>query len=164
MLFSVISYKLAFFQPNIAEKKFAHMQDIESFLSQHILLTAFAVILLIFIIIVEIIRARKNKVAITPNQMTTLINHQNAVVLDIRHPEIYQKGHIINAVNFAAADLQAKNKKLDKYKNKPIVIVCGSGNESQKLAIQLLKQGYNTYVLSGGMRAWQEAQMPIVKE
>ena len=64
----------------------------------------------------------------------------------------------------SAKDLRDDSKKREKFRLRPIIIADPAGLESQKLASILLKQGYNAYSLSGGMRAWIEAQMPIVKD
>lgn len=139
------------------------MEDVITFASHHLALVIAAAILLFLLLIIEILRLRKGGAQLKPLEVTQYINRQNAVVLDIRSKEVYQKGHIINALSITPEMLKT-TKTLEKFKSKPLIVVCGSGNESQKIALQLKKQGYNAYFLSGGIRSWTEAQMPLVKE
>lgn len=96
--------------------------------------------------------------------MTQLINRDNAIVIDIRQNEAYHNGHIIGSQSMIPHEIRQHPKKLEKYKGRPLIVVSQSSHESQKIAALLLKHGYNAYSLTGGMRAWIEAQMPLVKE
>lgn len=140
------------------------MQEFITFFSNHLLLTLTAIALFIALIVVELIRAKRSNFSITPTQATQLINHQHAVIADVRAKEAFQKGHIIDAISMTPDEIRKSAKKLEKYKGKPIIVVCTSGVESQKLAAHLIKQGYNAYSLSGGIRTWTQANMPLVKE
>lgn len=139
------------------------MQDIITFISTHPELCAAMGFALLLLIIVEFLRNKRRHFQVSPLEMTQLINHNNAVVIDIRSNEVFKNGHVIDAVSLPAKDVMAP-KKLDKYKAKPIILVCQTGNDSQKIAASLLKGGYNVHSLAGGMRAWIDAQMPLVKE
>ena len=140
------------------------MQEITAFISNHPVLSIIAVIVFILVVIVELMRTKQSNVRIAPAQATQFINHDNAVVIDIRPQDAYRKGHIIDAVSLSQQDMKDTPKKLEKYKIKPIILVCATGVESQKIATLLLKRGYNAYSLAGGMRAWDQADMPLVKE
>lgn len=140
------------------------MQDITTFISNHAILFFAACIVIIILLIVEALRAKRGGFNISPLKTTQLINHENAVVIDIRSADAFQSGHIIDALSMQASEVTKLNKKFEKLKAKPIIIVCNGGIESQKIATFLLKNGYNAYSLAGGMRSWLSAQMPIVKE
>ncbi len=140
------------------------MQDILLFLSHHSLLTMGIIVVFILLLITEFLRAKQGSFRLTPSQAAQLINHQNAVVIDLRPLDAYRSGHIIDAISIPARDIQANTKKLEKFKNKPLLLVCPTGIESQKVAAALLKQGYTVYILAGGIRAWNEADMPLIKE
>ncbi|TAK75368.1 MAG: rhodanese-like domain-containing protein [Gammaproteobacteria bacterium] len=139
------------------------MSDIITFLSHHPQLSLGVMIIFILLVIVELLRAKQGGFRITPAQVTQLINRQNAVVIDLRPKESFRTGHIVNAISLSANDIQDNPKKLDQYKTKLLVLVCQTGLESQKMAASLLKQGYTVYALAGGLRAWQEADMPLIK-
>jgi rhodanese-related sulfurtransferase len=139
------------------------MNDLILFLKQHEMLTIALIAILILLFIVETIRVKLNARRISPLEATQLINHQDAVVVDIRNTEAYRSGHIIGAISLPLSDLEKQYKKLEKYMTKPLIIICATGLESPRAANFLIKNGYNALVHSGGMRAWKEADMPTVK-
>ena len=101
---------------------------------------------------------------IGPTEVTRLINHEDAEVLDIRNGNDFENGHIINAINIDAAKLGEREKELEKYKNKTVVICCGQGQESIRVARSLKVKGFeNLYSLKGGLSAWQNASLPLAK-
>lgn len=140
------------------------MQDVLAFLSNHIILGAGIALLIVLLAIVEFLRSKRKSFTVSPAQLIQLINHKNAVIFDIRAAEAYRKAHIIGAQSMQSKEIQGNNKKLEKLKTRPVIIVCNAGVESQKIVLLLLKQGYNAYSLAGGMRAWTETSMPVVKE
>lgn len=140
------------------------MQDVIVFVQHHWLLSLSIVIILVLLMILEFIKQRRNMLQLSPSQLVQRINHENAQVVDIRSADAYQKGHIIDAISIPIEELSTKLKKIEKFKSRPIVIVCGTGNESGKAAESLKNQGFNTYILAGGIRAWQTADMPLIKE
>lgn len=140
------------------------MQDLTVFIAHHMGLTYAFAALFVALMIIEFLRAKRNNLRVDTTQAVQLINRQNAVVIDVRTKDIFRTGHIIDAIQINGSDLQTNNKKIERYRAKPIILVCENGNESQKIAALLLKQGYNAYSLSGGLRAWTEAELPLVKE
>lgn len=139
------------------------MQDLTFFLTNHALLTAAACAVVILLAIIEFLRLKRQTFNVSVNQAIQLINRENAVIIDLRPQDAYRKSHILDAISIPAADIRDK-KKIDKYKTKTLLLVCQNGVESQKIAAFLLKAGYNAYSLSGGIRAWAEANMPLAKE
>jgi rhodanese-related sulfurtransferase len=124
-------------------------------------ITAFIVILLL-IVINELLSQRKRSKTLSPQGAIDKINHEDAVVIDLRDQEAFSAGHIINAVRIVPGDLNAN--RLDKYKNKPIILVCARGLQAEKVANQLKSNGIaEPIVLSGGLSAWQTAGLPLVK-
>jgi rhodanese-related sulfurtransferase len=101
---------------------------------------------------------------IVPSEVTRLINHEDAAVLDIRTAKDFENGHIINAVNIDAAKLGEREKELEKYKDKTVVICCGQGQESVRVARSLKVKGFEKlYALKGGISAWQNASLPLTR-
>lgn len=140
------------------------MQEILSFLSSHLLLSSAAIILFIFIVGLEIFKNKRGHFSISPQEAINRINHQQAVVIDTRNPDAYRSGHIVNALAMKPDDIKPGSTKLAKFKSKPLIIVCYKGIGSQKIAENLTKNGYNATSLAGGMEAWKEAQLPVIKE
>jgi len=97
-------------------------------------------------------------------QAVQMINHENAMVLDVREPSEFAAGHIANAHLVPLGQVKDGIKTLEKFRNQAIVVSCRSGNRSGTACGILRKAGFTrVYNLSGGMIAWQKAQMPTVK-
>lgn len=140
------------------------MQDLAQFIANHMALTYLFAITLVLLMFVEFIRARRNQVAVDVPRMVQLINRENAVIIDIRSNDLFKKGHINDARSLASKDLTTNTKVIDKFKKRPLVVVCATGLDSQKIAAFLSRQGYNAFALSGGIRSWSEAQLPLIKQ
>ncbi|MDO8925780.1 MAG: rhodanese-like domain-containing protein [Sideroxyarcus sp.] len=93
---------------------------------------------------------------------TQLINHKNALVLDVREQGEYDSGHILNSKLVPLGKLRERIGELEKYRDKPILVVCRSGMRSASACAQLGKQGFTqAYNLEGGVMAWQKASLPL---
>jgi rhodanese-related sulfurtransferase len=99
-----------------------------------------------------------------PPQATLLINHENAIVLDVREDNEYAQGHILNSVHIPLNMLSEKIGRLEKYRNRPIIASCMSGNRSGRACSVLKKNGFEkVHNLKGGIIAWQNANLPLTK-
>ena len=93
-----------------------------------------------------------------------LINHKNALVLDVRENDEYKAGHVLNSTLIPLGKLKERIGELEKYKDRPIVVICRSGNRSGMACAMLGKQGFTqSYNLAGGVIAWQKANLPLKK-
>ena len=138
------------------------MQQFIPFIMRNWAMSAALVIVFFMILFNEIQFLRKKGKEVSPQEAVKLINHDHAVVIDLRPKENYLKNHIIDAVS-ATIDAFDQNK-MKRYENKTLILVCEQGVKSAALALKLRGQGFtNPLVLSGGMNAWQAAQLPIVK-
>jgi rhodanese-related sulfurtransferase len=135
------------------------IEQVIEFSSNHMLLVAALVISLV--LLAQSLIAG-NKGSVNPLQATAMINHQDAVVIDVRPAADYAKGHIINAVNIPATSLTKQLPQLSKYKGKPIIISCRSGAQSSVACKQLIKEGFeNVHNLKGGILGWQSENLPV---
>jgi rhodanese-related sulfurtransferase len=101
---------------------------------------------------------------VTTLQATLMMNQQDAVVLDVRDPADYDKGHIPHARNLPLAQLDGRIGELQKFKSRPIVVYCANGNRSGGALSLLRQKGFENVVnLSGGLGAWQQAGLPVVQ-
>ncbi len=101
----------------------------------------------------------------SPTEAIQMINHDNAVVLDVREDGEYHNGHIINALHIPQNHLKNRLQELGKHKDKAIIVSCRSGSRSGQACALLKKQGFESvYNLAGGIMAWQSASLPLVKK
>ena len=93
-----------------------------------------------------------------------LINHKNALILDVRNDTEYQSGHILNAKLIPLGNLTGRIGELERHRDQAIVVVCRSGQRSASACSMLGKQGFKqAYNLSGGVIAWQKSNLPLEK-
>ena len=93
-----------------------------------------------------------------------LINHKNALVLDVREEKEFNNGHILHAKLIPLGKLTEQMNELERYRDRPLVVVCRSGQRSASACAVLVKQGFEqTYNLEGGILAWQNAGLPLEK-
>lgn len=134
------------------------------FINHWLLVTAFIIALIALFILEARSKGLGGGNRLTPFQAVQFINNEKAVVIDIRDPKIFEKGHITHAVNIPATELDKNLKELEQYKQQPLIIVCGMGQKSAYFVNKLRKKGYQkVYMLAGGIGAWSNANMPVVK-
>jgi rhodanese-related sulfurtransferase len=101
---------------------------------------------------------------VDPLQATQLINREDALVLDVREPGEFGAGHVLGAKSLPLARLEALPGDIARRKEKPVIVYCDGGERSTKALSALRKQGFTRIAnLSGGLKAWQQAGLPVEK-
>ena len=98
-------------------------------------------------------------------EFAELITDSSVVILDVRKADEFAEGHIKGAVlidQFQSDFMEQATAKLPKEKT--IAIYCRSGRRSANAAGKLADVGYKCVNLKGGIIAWKEANMPVIKE
>ncbi|WP_429318983.1 rhodanese-like domain-containing protein [Paraburkholderia sp. GAS448] len=109
--------------------------------------------------------SRRGRGGLSAAEATQLINRRNAVVIDLRPSADFANGHLPSARHIEFAELQAKVGQLVKNKSNPVLLVCQTGQQSHKAVRIVQDAGYaEVHVLQGGLNAWQQAGMPVVKQ
>jgi hydroxyacylglutathione hydrolase len=85
---------------------------------------------------------------------------ESPVVVDVREPWEYQKGHVPGAILIPLGQLSARLSELDP--EKPVAVICQSGSRSQSAAALLGQRGFKTiYNVSGGTSAWKHSGLAL---
>jgi rhodanese-related sulfurtransferase len=93
-----------------------------------------------------------------------LINHQDALVLDVRDDSEYAAGHLPNSKHIPSEKIKERWVELQKFKEKPIVVIYRGGIRSNQASLTLKKSGFaQVFNLMGGIDTWKRANLPIVK-
>lgn len=125
------------------------------------LFTALAIIL--FLLTKSFVGGKGFK-AINTNEAVRLINHEDAVVLDVRMDDEFKQGHVLNSIHIPVGLLQNRISELEEHKSRPVIVNCRSGNRSASACNMLRKQGFTSvYNLQGGIMAWKNANLPLNK-
>lgn len=92
-----------------------------------------------------------------------LINRKDGVVLDIRDKKEFESGHIVDAINIPSSKLSARLPELEKFKTRPVIVVCKMGQHSGEACKILTSAGFTEVVrLQGGMAEWRGQTLPVV--
>lgn len=120
--------------------------------------------LLVTVLLLIFHESRRSGSKVTPQQLTNLVNHQNAAVIDLREQAEFRKGHIVDAINIPYAKLSERFGEIDALRERPVIFVCKLGQFSTAAGKQLLEKGFKqVYRLSGGISEWQSVQLPLIK-
>jgi rhodanese-related sulfurtransferase len=97
-------------------------------------------------------------------EATQLINQRHALILDLRRAQDFELGHLPEARHVPVDELEQKAAELARFKSRPVVLVA-TGNGPNHTALNALKkQGFeDVFLLKGGISAWIEAQLPVVR-
>ena len=140
-----------------------NISQLSEFITNHPWLILAAVALTAMLIGGELKRRLSGVRDVAPGEATRLLNHENAIMIDMRSDRDFRDGHIVNAVH-APADNSDMSARLEKYRDRPLIVYCRSGQRSMPVCSKLRKQGFEkVYNLKGGVLGWQQADLPVSK-
>ena len=138
-------------------------QQLIEFAGNHTLLVLALFAILVMLAGSEIQQRLSQVKAVSPAEATRLLNHENAIMIDMRSDKDYREGHIVNAVNMPDSKGEVPAT-LNKYRERPVIVYCQRGQQSTAVCNRLSKQGFvSVYHLQGGVQAWQKADLPLTK-
>lgn len=139
------------------------MQQLLEFTAHHYLLAGGALIAAIAVILYELRARAQSFGALSPMQAVRLMN-QGALLLDVRGKEAYEAGHIGEALNVPAAELEGRAESLKKWREKAVIAYCDSGISSGSAVRTLGKLGFTqVFNLEGGLNGWVKDNLPVTK-
>jgi rhodanese-related sulfurtransferase len=140
------------------------MEQLITFAGNNGMLSAIWVALVVMIIVTTIKMKMSPIKQISPQELTFLMNKEQGVTLDIRKEKEYKTAHILDALSLPNEKITENGfNSLEKYKDKPIIVVCAAGMSAVPVANKLFKSGFSKVsVLKGGMNSWTGAGLPVV--
>ncbi len=141
------------------------MNRLLEFAGNHPLLVTAATVITVVIIVNELRLRLRGINEVGPQEATRLIN-DNALVVDVRNREQYERGHITSARNVPLAEIEQKLESLVKKGANRVILTCGEVGATGARAAALLKKSGCVQVanLKGGIGAWQKDNLPLVKK
>ena len=101
---------------------------------------------------------------LSPQQAVQMINREKAQVIDVCSAEEFAAGHLIGARHVPLDQLEQQLASVAKNKSQPLILVCASGLRSKRAVAVAKKLGYEqAHSLTGGLKAWKEANLPVEK-
>jgi rhodanese-related sulfurtransferase len=139
------------------------MEQLAEFAGNHVLLVLGLIGSFGLVAAYELRQRAHGVTQVSPSDAVKLIN-KSALVVDVRSPEAFRSGHIVNSRNLTIAEIEKDPEAIKKNKNKVLLTVCDNGMDAGKAANLLRKAGYgNTFSLRGGIKAWQTENLPLAK-
>lgn len=124
-----------------------------------------ALALMVVVTLLVLHEARKSGPSVSPQQAINLINAEEGVFVDLRDSADYKAGHIVESQHIPAAKLAARMAELEKYRDRPVVLVCKMGQQSGAAGKQLKAAGFSrVYKMTGGMMEWSNLQLPVISK
>lgn len=140
------------------------MEQLIEFAGNHALLAGGFVAVVLLLLWTEVTRHTRGFRELTPLQAVPMINNGEALVVDIRPPAEFNKGHIVGALNFAPSRFTKPDKEIEKLVGKPVLVACKTGQTAQQTAAALVKLGAGeVVVLKGGMTQWKADNYPVTR-
>ncbi|HNW28911.1 MAG TPA: rhodanese-like domain-containing protein [Spirochaetota bacterium] len=88
---------------------------------------------------------------IAPKQQVKEWIDRGALIVDVRTPAEFARGHYRNAINVPLADIE-NSFAMFGDRNRLIVVYCRTGNRSGKARAILEKHGYKNVINGGGLK------------
>lgn len=138
------------------------MERVFEFAVNHYILVSLFAALLVALVILE---SRRGGQKISAQAAVSLINRDQAIVVDIRDRKEFNEGRITGAVNIPLNALKSRVSELKKHENKQIIVADKMGQHSAMAVKQLKEAGFNDVVrLNGGVADWRGSNLPLVKK
>ena len=151
-------------QPVFQPPPTVNFEQLQAFASSSPMLSLAFAGLTLALIVTEVAGLFRGYKTLRPAELTGLINRDNALVIDLSASGDFEKGHIAGSRNLTPSQFDPENKVLAPAKQLPVVVVCRNGQASSAAAKRLKKAGFEqVYLLDGGVGAWQQADLPLVK-
>ncbi len=141
------------------------MDQITEFASNHLILVTSFVVILFMLLYGEYKRLTRCYGEVSPNEAVLMMNHDDAMVLDVREANEYSDGRIKGSKHIPLGNLKQRLEEIKDYKDQKVIVVCRSGNRSGQASEVLCKSEYSqVFNLKGGVLAWQSDNLPLVKK
>ena len=113
--------------------------------------------------VLEYIAARYSELSAT--EASQIIKNIQPLLLDVRTPGEYQRGHIEGAKLLPLQELQQQIATLEAYKDQDILVYCATGNRSTVASRILIEKGFTKiYNLRYGIADWYKKGHPVTQK
>ena len=129
----------------------------------HPLLAGGLLVMIVVVLAWELRERGAAAFAVAPNEAIRLAN-AGAVLVDLRSPNQFKDGHIAGARNLPGDQIAADPKAVAKLADKTVVLYCDTGVTTAAAQRTLAQAGAkNVFSLRGGLAAWKQENLPVVK-
>jgi len=137
------------------------MDQYIDFVGKNLMLFLLLATIVGMIIWTEFRRLTRGFQEISPIEAVKLINHEEALLLDVREDAELSQGRIARAKHIPLSVLKQRVEELNKYRGKPVITFCRSGNRSIEASTLLKKNKFEkVFHMKGGLIEWENANLP----
>ena len=139
------------------------MDQLLDYFTNHPLLAGAAVLMTLLVLGYELRQRSVGTVAVAPNDAIRMMN-TGAVLVDLRSANQFKDGHIEGARSVPGDALAADPKALERLAGKTLVLYCDNGATTAAALRTLARAGVkDVFSLRGGLAAWKQENLPVVK-
>jgi rhodanese-related sulfurtransferase len=139
------------------------MQRLLEYIGHHYYLAGAAVLAALGVVVVELKERVSGFAALSAAQAVRLMN-QGALVLDLRPKDAFEAGHIGEARNVPAAELESSAESLKRWRERTVITYCDNGVAAASAVRVLTKLGFTkVFNLQGGLNAWVKDNLPLTR-
>ena len=140
------------------------MQQFLLYASHHYYLLGAALAVAVVVAVNELRLRAATARAVAPGEAIRMMNG-GALLIDVRGQAEFSAGHIAGARNVPGAVIAGGAEPLARFKDKAIIAYCDNGATGGAAARQLGRLGFaNAFNLRGGLGAWRQDNLPVVKD
>lgn len=139
------------------------MDRLLDYFTNHPFLAGGLVLMTLVVVAYEMRRLGQGSTAVAPNDAIRMMN-EGAVLVDVRPVDQFKGGHISGARNVPGDQIADGAKALEKLGGKTLIMCCDSGSAAAAAVRTLTRAGLkNVFSLRGGLAAWRQDNLPVVK-
>jgi len=94
-----------------------------------------------------------------PERVAEMQRSGGAHLIDVRQAEEWERGRIAGSVHIVLEEVPERA--ADVPRDRPVVFACRGGSRSAMVADAFRGDGYDAYNMAGGLRAWEQAGLPL---
>ena len=83
-------------------------------------------------------------------------------ILDVREPYEWAAGHVEGSIHVPLAQVMAGAGQEQLADDRPVLVICRSGNRSELAALMLQARGLDAENVEGGLEDWARLGLPLV--
>src|SRR5688500_9715325 len=97
--------------------------------------------------------------SLDPGRVAEMVRAGEARLIDVRQPEEWEAARIEGAGHIVLEEVTARSSEIPR--DAAVVFACRGGSRSAMVADAFRGDGYDAYNMAGGVRAWEEAGLPL---
>jgi phage shock protein E len=114
--------------------------------------------LLLTILIIAVVAGMFITTVLKKRKIGTMLNNtsEKPLIIDVRTKQEYNSGHYEGARNIPHNEIEVQIKKLEAWKNSPIIVYCHAGSRAGIAESILKSHGFSNVVNAGGYASMKQ--------